>query len=136
MSYAISEALQAAIYSALSGDAGVNALVGGHIYDAVPSGVLPSLYVTFGEEKVRDLSSKTGAGAAHDLAVEIHSDATGFQASKGLAAAVCDALIDADLTLNRGFLTGLHFKFARARKGIDPDKRVIALTFRAFVSDV
>ncbi len=136
MSYAVSEALQAAIYTALSADVGVNTLVGNHIYDAVPSGPLPSLYIALGEEKVRDLSSKTGAGAAHDITVDIHNDVAGFQASKALAATVCDALIDANLALSRGVLTGLQFKFARARKGISPDQRVISLTLRAFVSDV
>lgn len=136
MSYAISEALQTAVFAVLTGDAAVAALVGGNIYDAVPSGALPGLYIALGEEKVRDLSSQTGAGALHDLGVDIHSDAAGFQASKALAAAVCDALIDVDLTLSRGSLTSLQFKFARARKGGSPDQRVIALTFRALVSDV
>ena len=136
MSYAVSEALQAAVFTVLTGDGAVTALVGGHIYDAVPSGALPGLYIALGEEKVRDLSSKTGAGALHDLNVDIHSDEPGFQAAKALAAAVCDALIDTNLTLSRGSLTNLQFKFARARKGISPDKRVINLTFRALVSDI
>ena len=136
MSYALSEALQAAIYTALTRDAGVTALVGSDVYDAVPSGALPSLYIALGEEKVRDLSSKTGAGALHDLNVDIHSDVAGFQAAKTLAAAICDALIDADLSLSRGDLTRLQFKFARARKGVSPDQRVINLTFRAQVVDI
>jgi hypothetical protein len=136
MSFAVSEALQAAVFAALTGDTAVVALVGSNIYDALPSGSLPGLYVALGEEKVRDLSSKTGAGALHDLSVDIHSDVTGFLASKALAAAICDALIDAELTLSRGTLTSLQFKFARARKGISPDQRVINLTFRALVSDV
>lgn len=136
MSYAVSEALQVAVFTALTGDAGVTALVGSDIYDAVPSGVLPGLYIALGEEKVRDFSSKTGAGALHDLSVDVHSDVAGFQASKALAAAVCDALIDANLTLSRGVLTSLQFKFARAHKGASPDQRVINLTFRAMVSDV
>ncbi len=136
MSYAVSEALQAAVFTVLTGDGAVTALVGGHIYDAVPSGALPGLYIALGEEKVRDLSSKTGAGALHDLNVDIHSDEAGFQAAKALAAAVCDALIDTNLTLSRGSLTNLQFKFARARKRINPDKRVVNLTFRALVSDI
>lgn len=136
MSYAVSGALQAAVFTALTGNVAVMNLVGDHIYDAVPSGALPNLYIALGEEKVRDLSSKTGAGALHDLSVDIHGDVAGFQAVKALAAAVCDALIDSKLTLSRGSLTGLQFKFARARKGISPDQRVINLTFRALVSEV
>lgn len=136
MSFAVSEALQAAVFTALSGDAGVTALVGGGIYDALPSGALPGLYVALGAEKARDLSSKTTGGALHDLAVDIHGDVSGFQSVKAVAAAVCDALIDADLPLNRGVLTRLQFKSARAVKGVSPDQRVINLTFRAFVVDV
>ncbi len=136
MSYAVSESLQTAVYGALVADAAVSSLVGGDIYDAVPSGALPSVYIALGEEKVRDHSTKTASGALHDLSVDIHSDMAGFQTAKALAGAVCDALIDADLALDRGFLTSLNFRFARARKGISPDQRVINLTFRAFVMDV
>ncbi|KAB7616079.1 DUF3168 domain-containing protein [Amylibacter sp. SFDW26] len=136
MSYAVSESLQAAVFTALSADAAVSVLIGAHIYDAVPSGALPTVYIALGEEKVRDHSTNTASGALHDIAVDIHSDTAGFQTAKALAGAVCDALIDADLVLSRGVLTSLNFRFARARKGISPDQRVINLTFRAFVMDV
>lgn len=136
MSFAISEALQNAVYTALMDDTAVAALVGSDIYDAVPSGSLPRLYIALGEEKARDHSTKTASGALHDIAVDIHGDISGFQAAKELAGAVCDALIDADLALGRGVLTSLQFKFARARKGVNPDQRMINLTFRAFVMDV
>ena len=87
-------------------------------------------------EKARDLSSKTTRGALHDLAVDVHGDVSGFQSVKAVAAAVCDASIDADLPLSRGVLTRLQFKSARAGKGVSPDQRVINPTFRAFVVDV
>ena len=45
MSYAVSGALQAAVFAALSGDAALAALVGSAIYDAVPAGTVPDLYV-------------------------------------------------------------------------------------------
>lgn len=136
MTYATSEALQAAIYIELTGSSEITAAVGGNIFDALPSGALPSLYIALGEEKTRDHSTKTTSGALHDIDVNIHGDVAGFQTVKALAALVCDALIDADLVLSRGVLTRLHFKFARARKGVSPDQRVINLTFRACVMDV
>jgi uncharacterized protein DUF3168 len=136
MSYTVSEALQAAVFTALNSDAAVTGLVGSNIFDALPSGSLPGLYIALGEEKVRDFSTKTNAGAVHDLAVDVHGDVAGFQTVKAVAAAVCDALIGANLTLSRGVLTGLQFKFARANKGVSPDRRVIKLTFRAFVADI
>lgn len=136
MSYAGSDALQAAIYTALSNDAAVTALVGSDIFDAVPSGALPSLYLAIGEERVLNRSSITQAGAVHDFVVKVHGDVSGFQAVKQTAGAVCDALIDADLVLTQGSLTSLEFRLARATKGVSPDQRVISLTFRARVSDL
>lgn len=136
MSFATSSALQSAIYAHLLADAGVTAEVGAHVYDAVPTGSSPpALYVLIGEEQVRDRSSKDHAGAQHDISVEVVSDAAGFAAAKDAAAAICDALIDAALTLARGHLVGLQFLNAQARRDDDPAARVVALTFRAFVED-
>ena len=65
MSYAMSGALQAAIYETLIADAGVGALIGRHVYDAVPTGTVPETYVSLGREQVRDASDQTGDGALH-----------------------------------------------------------------------
>ena len=61
MSYAVSAALQAAIYQRLMQDEAMAALVQGHVYDALPQGALPALYVTLGTEVARDASDATGA---------------------------------------------------------------------------
>ncbi len=135
MSYAVSNALQQAVFGELSGDVVLDALVGTDIFDAPPSGAVPALYIQVGEEDVRDRSSKTSTGAWHDFGVRIVSDTSGYASAKQVAAAVCDALIDADLTLVRGTLVGLSFRRARARRGKSPDKRQIVLTFRAIVED-
>ena len=63
MSYAVSAALQSAIFGALSADPTLNDLVGGAIYDALPSGALPPLYVSIGQEVVRERNDSTGIGA-------------------------------------------------------------------------
>ncbi|MEX1233585.1 MAG: DUF3168 domain-containing protein [Roseovarius sp.] len=133
MSYGGSAALQAAIYGQLIGDAELSALTGGAIYDAPPAGTLPSLYVTLGPEDVRDRSDGTSGGAWHRFTVSVMSDASGFTAAKAAAAAVGDALMDAELSLDRGHLAGLHFYQARARR--DGALRRIDLTFRARVAD-
>lgn len=134
MSYAVSAALQAAVYQCLTGDSALTALVGTDIYDALPSGALPPLYVALGDEKVRDASDMTGAGAWHDLSVAVVSEAAGYQSGKDAAAAVGDALIDADLTLARGRLVSLRFLRAQARRESGGLRR-INLTFRARVED-
>ncbi|GGL62293.1 DUF3168 domain-containing protein [Wenxinia marina] len=133
MTYALASVLQQALYARLTGDAALDALVGGAVYDAAPPGVPPSLYVLIGPEKVQGRSDKTAGGAEHDLSVSVVTDAAGFANAKAAAAAVCDALVDAPLALSRGHLVGLHFR--RATAGRSGTERRIDLTFRARVED-
>ncbi|MHA6262179.1 DUF3168 domain-containing protein [Arenibacterium sp. CAU 1754] len=136
MSYAMSSALQAAVYQHLQNDAGVTALVGGAVYDAVPAGDKPDIYVSLGPEDVRDRSDVTGQGALHRFLVSVVTDAAGFTGAKAVAAAISDAMVDADLTLSRGRLVGLWFERATARRGGKAGRiRRIDLRFRARVED-
>ncbi|WP_299982705.1 DUF3168 domain-containing protein [uncultured Ruegeria sp.] len=136
MSYGVSAALQAAVFQQLSGDAQVSTLSGGAIYDAVPAGTVPRTYVTLGPEEVREASDQSGVGAVHRFTVSVVSEAAGFGAAKKLAGAVCDALEDTALVLDRGRLVGLWFERARARRtGTGGAIRQIDLRFRARVED-
>ena len=134
MSYAIASALQEAVYQRLAGDPAVSAATGGHVYDALPSGTRPALYLTLGDEQVRDASDKTGDAAWHDFTLAVVSGAAGFRAAKTAAVAASDALSDADLPLARGRLVSLRFLKARARRLSNGGRR-IDLTFRARVED-
>lgn len=134
MSYAMSAALQAAIYQRLLADAALSALVGTNVFDAAPKGKMPGLFVVLGAEKVRDASDATSTGAWHDLTVAVVTDAAGFQNAKEAAAAVSDALHDAALVLSRGRLVSLRFLQAQAGRESGA-KRRIDLTFRARVED-
>ncbi len=135
MSFAGSAALQRAVYQALFHDQAMIDAVGADIYDAIPSGNLPSLYVVLGTEAVKDSSDQTGNGAIHDFVVSIITQASGFSVAKEVGALVCDVLIDAPLILDRGTLVALGFvKAAAARIGTG-DRRQINLTFRARISD-
>lgn len=136
MSYAISAALQSAVFLAVSGDAGVQSLVGSSVYDATPAGVLPLTYVIVGDEDVRPRSDGSGAGAAHDFIVSIFSDAAGYSGAKNVAVAVSDVLEDADFPLSRGALVSLRFLRGKARRVTSPSSRRIDLWFRARVEDV
>lgn len=133
MSYGITAALQASVYGALTGDAAVAALSGGAVFDALPPGSVPPLYVMLGPETVRDASDKTGAGAVHDFPVTVVSEAAGFAVAKALAAAISDALTGADLVLTRGRLVRMAFLRARARR-VDGG-REIEVWFRARVDE-
>jgi len=129
MSYAASEALQTAIFTALSGDPTVIALSNGAIHDALPPGPVPSLYVSLGPERARARADKTGAGAVHDLPVSVITDGAGFATAKTLAVAISDALDGAALSLSRGHLVSLDFLRARARHS--GERREIEIWFRA-----
>jgi hypothetical protein len=135
MSYAMSGALQAAIFTALTQDSGVTALVGAHVYDALPTGTMPETYVSLGRERVRDASDQSGDGALHSLDISVLTSQSGFSGAKAVAAAISDALHGADLPLSRGKLIFLRFDRAEARKIDSNAGREIRLRFRARVDD-
>lgn len=134
MTYALSQGLQEAIYQQLTSDAALVAEVGTAIYDMLPSGTLPGLYVTLGAETVLDRSDISGGGALHRFTVTVVTNAAGFSAAKRAAAAVSDALVDAPLSLSRGHLVGLWFDRATASRLTNGD-RSIALRFSARLED-
>jgi len=136
MSYALSAPLQAAVFQALSADVDLTTLVGTGIYDALPSGTLPSLYVSLGPETVEDASDNTGVGAVHLFTVAVMTENPGFASAKTVAAAISDVLHDADLTLSRGRLVSLTFERAIAGRVDGGTGRKIDLRFRARVEDV
>lgn len=138
MSYAFSSALQKAVYGRLAADSALAALLNGAIYDApLPLDMVarPPEYLTIGAEEVEEHGSQTSAGALIKFAVEVHSASDGYLRAKTVAGAVCDALIDAELLLERGDLIFLTFVRARASAGAAPEKRKISLTFRAFIEE-
>ena len=136
MSYALGEALQGAVYQRLAGDSGLALLVGDAIYDALPTGPVPGLYVLIGAEDVVDRSDVSGHGALHRFRVSVVTDADGYGRAKAVAAAVSDALQDAELVLSRGRMVGLWFERAVARRGGKADRaRRIDLRFRARLED-
>jgi hypothetical protein len=134
MSYALSAVLQTAVYTKLQADVALAALVSDNIFDAPPVGTLPNLYVALGPETVRDASDGTCDGAWHEFTVAVVTNNAGFHSAKKAAAAVSDALHDADLTLSRGQLVGLWFHRAKAVRQSE-DVRRVDLTFRARVED-
>ncbi len=135
MSYGVAAALQAAVFQTLSANSALATLVGGDIYDHVPAGQVPSLYVSLGTETVLDRSDREDDGAEHRFVISVLSDATGFAKAKAAAVAVSDALSDADVTLSRGRLVFLKFDRAVAKRDTRKNLRRIDLRFRARVED-
>lgn len=130
MSYGSAAALQAAIWQRLSTQ---TALTGIPIVDALPKGDGRGTFVLIGPEEAVDASDKSGGGAEHRMTISVISDATGFKGAKEVAAAVSDALVDAQLALVRGRLVYLRFLRAAARRLDDGASRRIDLVFRARV---
>ena len=130
MSYGPSSALQSAIYDRLSTDAALTALIGDAIYDALPEGPLPPLYVVLGPEDARAASDQTGRGAWHRMILSVVTDGAGFQPAKEVAGAINDALAATPLSLTRGAVSHLSFYRAKARRVGTADIRRIDLTFR------
>ncbi|WP_270730773.1 DUF3168 domain-containing protein [Shimia sp. Alg240-R146] len=136
MSYGAAQALQQAIFERLSTDVGVIAEVGTAVYDAVPQGNLPNLYVSLGQETALDRSDKDSAGIEHRFVISVIADQAGYAGAKSAAGAICDALVDADLALSRGRLVYLNFDRAVARKDTSANLRRIDLRFRARIEDM
>lgn len=136
MSYAMSAALQAAMFARLARDAQVRALVGSAIHDAVPPGTPPGTFIVVGPEEVLDRSDASAAAAEHRLRISIISAASGFQRAKEVAGAVSDALLQAPPPpLSRGRIVGLWFHRAEAARMRSTGARRIDLTFRVLVED-
>ena len=134
MSFASSEALQKAVYGALVGSVELSDAVGGAIYDQVPAGQIPGVYVLLGPEKVLDRSDRTASGARHEFQVSVVADSVGFAKAKSVGVIVSDVLDGADLALERGQLIDLRF-FRAVAKRVSGQRR-IDLVFRARVDDV
>jgi hypothetical protein len=135
MSYGVSAALQMAVFQKLQADVALTTQVGGAIYDAIPAGVLPALYVSLGPEDVRDRSDQTGRGAEHDFTVSVVTEASGFQNAKTVAGTISDVLNQAPLVLTHGRLVSLNFVRAAARRVKDGSVRRIDLRFVARVEE-
>lgn len=135
MSYAISAALQAAVYQLLTADAALAALVAGRIHDQMPPGPVEGTYVSLGEETVRDRSDKTTAAAEHRLTVSVVSDEAGFRTAKDTAGRIGEILTGAVPSLTKGRVVAIHFISARARRVRAGQTRRIDLIFRAIVED-
>jgi hypothetical protein len=128
MSYGLAGAVQAGVHGALVAHP---ALSGVAVMDAVPPGGAAGTFVLIGAEEVRDASDATGAGAEHRVEVSVRSDAAGFLAAKGMAAAVCDAM--EGLALTQGRVVGVWFLKAKAVRSEDGAERRVDLTFRVRV---
>ena len=135
MSLGNSAALHRAIYDVLANDAGITACVGGHIYDALPAGPLPEVFISLGIEVVNDRSDKTGRGSEHDFIISVITTQPGFLRAKDVAAEIGRALLDRPIDFGDLALVYLTFTRADARRDTDTQTRRIDLGFRARIDN-
>lgn len=112
-------ALQKALFSKLTADAAVTAVLGGaRIYDDVPNRAeFP--YLTFGQTTERDWSTGSEPGHEHIFTLHVWSRARGRKETDDVMAAAVAALHDSALTLDGHRLVNLRHEFSDARR--EPD---------------
>lgn len=109
--------LQQAIYAALDGDAALGNMITG-IFDHVPQDTgYP--YVTIGEMRAKDYSTKTTQGAEIDVTVNVISRDKGSKTCLDILARIHDLLHDADLALATCTLVSIRFTSTEINRRAD-----------------
>ena len=123
--------VQKAVHAALSGDAGVLALLGSaRVYDHAPPNV-PFPYITFGRTSIYDWSTGTESGTEQLLTLHVWSKGKGKKEAHALVDAVGQRLNDADLALDGHELVNLRLEFSEVRFDEDQSVHHGLLRFRA-----
>jgi len=139
MTYALSWPLQEGVFQLLSNDAGVAAQVGGRIYDAPLPPIAETepdgIYVTLGDETVRDWSTATDTGAQHMLTIGVYAPRRGFAEAKQVAGAISEALHAGTITMSRGRVILLRFVAARTGRAEGDALRRIEMRFKVTLED-
>ena len=112
------DAIQAAIYTALTGDATLTALVATRIVDGPPQGTTFP-YVVIGEFSGEPFDTKTQEGMDLDVTIHTWSEALGWKETADIMAAVLDALDKQSLSVTGHSLVLLQFTFSD--RFLDPD---------------
>ncbi len=103
-------ALRQVLYTSITGDAGVQALIGNpaRVYDDVPAdGVFP--FVSFGDGAVQDWSTSDGVGAIHTITLHAWSRYEGHKEALQIIEALEALLHDAVLLPTGHALINLRF---------------------------
>lgn len=120
-------ALQKAVYSALSDDVDLTALVGDGIHDGAPrASALP--YVVFEPLTISNLDGDAAAVSEHELTLAAWSRSASKQDLLSIAERIGAVLHDADLTLDGHLLINLRLE--REHIAQQPDRRGWRAEFR------
>ena len=123
--------LQKAVFEALTGDAGLVALLGGpRVFDHAPAdAAFP--YVTFGRTSIYDWSTGTESGTEQLFTIHIWSKAKGKKETLDIMELARARLDQAPLALAGHHLVNFRLEFAEARHDDDLALHHGLLRFRA-----
>ncbi|KQR77347.1 hypothetical protein ASG25_03405 [Rhizobium sp. Leaf384] len=124
-------ALQAAVFTALSGDAALSAMLGpGGIHDRLLDDPAHP-YLRLAGIESRDWSTASEPGEAHDMAIEVRGGEGGHRGVQEIAARVRALLDDAGLLLSGHHLVNLRHEGTRTARDAEARGHVAAMRFRA-----
>jgi hypothetical protein len=127
--------LQKAIFSSLSGDATLVALLGSaRIFDDAPANVAFP-YITFGRTSIYDWSTGTESGTEQLFTLHIWSKAKSKKETLDIMEVVRERLNDASLPLDGHQLVNLRLEFAEARHDDDLSVHHGMMRFRAVTEE-
>ena len=125
-------AVQSFLYSRITNDAAVSALIGSDIFDAAQAGDLPDLSVLIGTEEVLDASDKSAAARVHRAELEVVVRTGGFSQAKDVAEALRAALDGATGAAGLGYITRCQFRRSQALRDTTDGLRRIRMRFDIF----
>ncbi|MEM0977274.1 MAG: DUF3168 domain-containing protein [Pseudomonadota bacterium] len=128
-------AVQAFLYSHLTGDVVLSNLVGGAIYDAAPAGDLPEIAIIIGAEEVIDVSDAGASARLHRAEVEIIARGPGFLAAKDVAGNIRRVLEAASGPVSNGHVTRTQFRRAQSLRETADGLRRIRMRFDLFFDE-
>ncbi len=109
--------LQKAVFTALSGDGALSALVTG-VYSHVPQDTAFP-YIKFSDMGAQDWSTKTSSGIKSQLALDVFSRGRGSKESLAILKEVKRILADATLTMSGCTMVSMKFNGLGAKQLID-----------------
>lgn len=128
--------LQKAVFSALTGNAGLVAALGGpHVHDLAAASA-PFPYITFGRTSVQDWDTGTESGSEHLFTLHAWSKARGKTEVLSIMDMIRTSLHDVDLALAGHRLVNLRLDFQEARFNEDLSVHHGIIRFRAVTEPV
>jgi len=125
-------ALQTAIYSKLSADNNLTAVLGAKVFDDVPENT-PYPYIQLGEDNASDYSTKDQTGSEVTVNVDVWSRYRGSLEAKNIMDRIHTLLHDSSLSVTGSNFINMRFEFSDIIRDPDGITRHGVMRFRAIM---